>query len=283
LGYSCPSSGNTLASASTKYVQCANLDTPGQSDIAINGVFGPAEPSVGACMQLCDETAGCVAAVYANGNCFPKDHTVFTASIAVLTPDTFIIPLGYSCPSSGNTLASAQYVQCTNLDSPGVGDIAVNGVFGVAEASVPACMALCATTPACIGAVYYNGYCFPKNNAILSAPVVSLSPDTYFIAGYTCPITTFISTQYLQCLNVDTLGVGDIAVGGVVGVPQATVDDCMELCSSTGGCIGAVYYEGNCYPKTNAIIGSPTTFLAFNTYFILRSYDTTCPTPGNSF
>lgn len=123
----------------------------------------------GNCISWCDETGGCIAAVYHDGRCWLKNKltassTRTNSQVAVLS--SVLSPPPSLCPSqNGKQIkepSDRSFTIACNVDRPG-GDLASAKLD-----NFNSCIAWCDETNGCIAAAYHDGRCWLKKTLLTS-------------------------------------------------------------------------------------------------------------------
>lgn len=235
------------------------------------------------CIQACKSTSGCVDISYTNNICYLKSTLTAAQSngnvIGAALPG--LVPTSSTTSSTISTSASttASSGVSSSLSCPSANQQTYNG-FSIAcgtdyiggdmsnlqAPSLEDCVGACQTTAGCVAISYVGGTCYLKstlnpgvsNSAVTGASLQSstgsssstTSSGATSSATISCPGsdgTTFRSSwgaQYVVACATDYNG-GDLS-----SIQAASMDACLNTCSSTSSCIGASYANGFCYMKS---------------------------------
>ncbi|KAL7815568.1 hypothetical protein V8C26DRAFT_126624 [Trichoderma gracile] len=206
------------------------------------------------CINLCDETSGCVAASFRSGTCYLKKSlqpavAVSGASTAVLSS---MVPSGpVFCPGPNGQViketSGRTFTVFCNSDRPG-SDLANKAVANFGD-----CIAWCDETNGCAASVFHDGHCWlkskvtsptPRTNSQVAVLDSALSPPPSF-----CPsqngkqIKESTGRSFTVACNVDRPG-GDLASKSL-----HSFSACVTWCDQTSGCLAAAYHDGVCWLK----------------------------------
>ncbi|KAL6859497.1 hypothetical protein J3F83DRAFT_763284 [Trichoderma novae-zelandiae] len=206
------------------------------------------------CIQLCDETQGCVAASWRSGTCYLKKSlqpavAVSGASTAVLSS---LLPSGpVFCPGpSGQQVKETSgrtFTVFCNADRPG-GDLANKLVATFGD-----CVAWCDESKGCAASVYHDGHCWLKSK--VTTPTTRTNSQVAVLDSALSPPPSLCPSQngkqtkepsgrsFTVACNVDRPG-GDLA-----SMKLHSFSSCVTWCDQTGGCVAASYHEGQCWLK----------------------------------
>lgn len=272
----CPGSNSTQyvsSNGATFLVECGIDHAGGDLSSASASTFE-------ACIDLCAANSQCVDVSYSGTACYLKNvykppvsnanvnaAKLISSTTGAATPTTSVtgattsatsaatsasMPL--SCPSANGTAYGSNgltfNIECS-LDHAG-GDLS-----GANTGTFDACIALCSATATCVDVSFApaSGMCYLKST--LNAAVANSGVWGARVGALSCPnnnATTYNINGTLFSLECYI----DRAGGDFKQVTASSLENCMNICSTTASCVDVSYVPGggNCYMKSRQVAPS---------------------------
>ncbi|PTB41827.1 hypothetical protein M441DRAFT_46936 [Trichoderma asperellum CBS 433.97] len=204
------------------------------------------------CIDLCDQTAGCIAASWRFGTCYLKK--TLEPAVSSSWVDTAVLSSQLTSPTfcpgpDGQQIREASgrsFTVTCNTDRVG-GDLANKPL-----ADIGSCISWCDETNGCVAAVYRDGRCWLKNK--LTAASICTNSQIAVLSSLSSPpalcpfqngkqIKESSGKSFTIACNTDRPG-NDLATKFL-----DNFNDCITWCDQTSGCVAAVYRNGQCWLK----------------------------------
>ncbi|KAH8125020.1 hypothetical protein LI328DRAFT_167882 [Trichoderma asperelloides] len=204
------------------------------------------------CIDLCDQTAGCIAASWRFGTCYLKK--TLEPAVSSSWVDTAVLSSHLTSPTfcpgpDGQQIREASgrsFTITCNADRVG-GDLANKPVVDIGG-----CISWCDEMGGCVAAVYHDGRCWLKNK--LTAASIRTNSQVAVLSSLSsppalCPIQNgkqikeSSGRSFTIACNTDRPG-NDLETKVL-----DNFNDCIAWCDQTSGCVAAVYRNGQCWLK----------------------------------
>jgi len=238
------------------------------------------------CINTCSSTAGCVDASYTGSICYLKNTVTAGvssngiigfqkvgavsasttgsgtfASNATTTATASATATGLSCPGSDQKTYQGFTIYCaTDFFGGDMGNQYMPTLEG--------CISLCASTSGCVDISYANNICYLKNtlessvsnSAVIGAKLTGTNVAVSTASTTTASAAAVATSSGLSCVNNKNNGAtykgftvqcGTDYPGGDLGYKWVeTLENCIDLCATTSGCMDIAFSNNICYLKS---------------------------------